>query len=278
MLFVTIHEQADQILPWLRYQSELKGMNLYGGGCTSQSCATLADACPKLEKLYIHSANLSVNDCRHLARLTELRDFTISGSVEAGGFAELRALPDVTRFGYFPARTPPSKEMLHELAGMPFVERLYLHLTDAELETLLTPSSDDPPVLPHVWRLQFGTATFTEQTLAKLKALPNLTHLTLSETKVNDAGATQLASLPKLRQLYLAHCPITDEGCKSLAKLTNLESLHLGATDITIEGVRHLTELKHLRQLTIKQCYQIRGPSEINSLPKSFLSRCRVVY
>jgi Leucine-rich repeat (LRR) protein len=275
--FVSVQYEADKILPWLKYQPNLAGLYLYGGECSTQSCRTIATGCPQLEEICIHSANLSVNDCRQLARLSRLRELSILGQIEEGGVDELSHLPHLMRFGYEPRGVRPSHAQLHKLAGMPQVRRLYLHLLDAELETALSPRAGDPPVLPSVSYLHLGPSSFSERSLAKLQALPKLTHLTLSETKVDDAGTRQLASLTNLRQLYLAHCPITDEGCQSLAKLSNLESLHLGGTKITIEGVRQLTVLKNLRQLTIKECYQIRDQSEIGALPKSFLSRCRVV-
>lgn len=275
--FVSVQHEADRTLPWLRYQPNLTGLYLYGGECTSQSCGTIAGVCPQLEELCIHSANLKVNDCRQLARLSRLRELSILGRIDVGGVDELSRLPLLTRFGYEPRFDRPSAALLHELAGMPQVKRLYLQLWDAELETLLSRSENGRPVLPNVRRLHLGPSRFSSQTIAKLQMLPQLTHLTLSETKIDDAGAKQLSSLTNLQQLYLAHCPITDEGCKSLAQLSNLESLHLGGTKVTIDGLRHLVGLKRLRQLTIKECYKIRSQSEIDSLPKSFLSRCRVV-
>lgn len=275
--FVSVQHEADRTLPWLKYQPNLTGLYLYGGECSSRSCGTVAVVCPQLVELFIHSANLDVNDCRQLARLSRLRELSILGRIDVGGVDELSHLPLLTNFGYEPRLDRPSDTLLHELAGMPHVKRLYLQLLDGELETLLSPRVDDPPLLPSVSRLHLGPSTFSPQTIAKLQMLPQLTHLTLSETKIDDAGAMQLSSLTNLRQLYLAHCPITDEGCKSLAKLSNLESLHLGGTKITIAGVQHLVGLKRLRQLTIKECYKIRSQSEIDSLPKSFLSRCRVV-
>jgi hypothetical protein len=52
-----------------------------------------------------------------------------------------------------------------------------------------------------------------------LRALPNLTHLALSNRRVGDVGAAHLAGLRTLRHLELASSQITSEGLKHLSGL-----------------------------------------------------------
>jgi hypothetical protein len=274
---------ADAGLRWLQWEPQVTALEYHGPLHTNRTCELIVECCPRLERLNLHEVDLSANDCQQLSRLTSLRSLELRCNVADGGMSHLATLPNLRTLRFFGSPGRVSANTLHGIAELDHVEMMELGTTDIDLRVLLMPRSDGTPVLPSLKHLTIRPyltirpSAMISASLSKFTAPPKLTHLTLSRTKVDDSGLSQLESLTNLRQLYLAHCPITDEGCKSLAKLTNLESLHLGATQITIDGVRQLSGLRHLRQLTIKQCYKIRDPSEIDSLPKSFLSRCRVV-
>lgn len=274
---------VDAGIWWLGGQRQLKGLTVLSRH-TSATFRLIAEHCPQLEGLHLRSLNLTVDDFRQIARLSNLSTlYLFDCHVPDGALSELSNQTSL-HFLVYERGHALSDASLRELAGLTSLWTLNLDIGDVELEKLLQPFDDGTPALANLRFLTLHDARFTGATLDRLANLPKLTHLTLSETKVDDQALKQLETVTKLTQLYLARCPITDESCLSLAKLTNLESLHLGGTKITMQGVRQLTDLKRLRQLNLKQCYGVDNivrspgdPSPIDSLPKSFLSRCRVL-
>jgi Leucine-rich repeat (LRR) protein len=55
-----------------------------------------------------------------------------------------------------------------------------------------------------------------------LKGQTSLSELSLSETRVTDAGLAHLRGLKGLTELWLDHTPVTDAGLAHLKGLTNL--------------------------------------------------------
>ncbi len=291
---------ADQVIPWLKWQPRLADLTLYGNGFSNRTCALIAECCPNLMALSLHSDYdggggmarplvLSTHDRRQLARLASLDYLLCSGTIEAGGLEELARLPRLRTFSYCPDAPSTTRVSFQGLGDFDALERLALDVTPAELQTFLGDLPDDRPVLARLKQLSFYSENvdhggrsarsygeFSAATLRQLTRFGNLTVLRLSE-KVGDHGVRHLESLTNLRELQLSFCRVTDVDCKSLTKLANLEKFNLEHTNITIEGLQELSRLPHLRELRIGQCRQIRDPSEIDSLPKSFLSRCRVV-
>lgn len=269
---------ADAGIRWLRWQKKLTKLRYRGPTHTLATFSLIADNCPELQALGLYDVMLSSNDLHHIGRLKSLNTLQlVNCQLSEPGLSQLETMP-MLKVLVYEHGLPLSKALLREMAGLKNIESIILSIDDAGLVTLCQPLPDGSPALPNLKQLTLHYSHIKGTSLSGLASLPELTHLTLSETKVDDQALRQLEPATKLRQLYLAHCPITDEGCQSLAKLPRLESLHLGATNITIDGVRQLTGLPRLRQLDVKQCYRIRHHTELRSLPKSFLSRCRLVY
>lgn len=80
---------------------------------------------------------------------------------------------------------------------------------------------------------------------------PELVELTLSNTKITDAGLDNLTKLKKLKKLRLSRTVITDKGMWALAKCERIEDLDLSQTEIGDFGVRELTALPRLKHLNL---------------------------
>lgn len=80
---------------------------------------------------------------------------------------------------------------------------------------------------------------------------PELLELTLSGTKITDAGLECLLQLKKLKKLRISNTMITDKGMSVLSKCERIEDLDLSQTEIGDFGVRELTALPRLKRLNL---------------------------
>lgn len=101
-----------------------------------------------------------------------------------------------------------------------------------------------------VTMVTFGPGT-TDDDLADVGSLQDLTFVNLSVTKVKGPGLANLKSLPKLEMLELTHSRVPDDGLQYLEGLQGLKSLTLVWLDITDLGVEHLRSLKGLQRLDL---------------------------
>ena len=81
--------------------------------------------------------------------------------------------------------------------------------------------------------------------------LGKITGLSLSDTKITDAGLKEVAKLQNLTELNLDGSKITDVGLKEVAKLQKLETLWLISTQITDAGLKELAKLQKLTWLDL---------------------------
>lgn len=77
--------------------------------------------------------------------------------------------------------------------------------------------------------------------------------LNLAKGKVSDQGLAVLSQLKNLSQLHLENSSVTDGGLANLSGLTSLQYLNLYGTGVTDAGLKHLEALKHLRKLYVWQ-------------------------
>ena len=89
----------------------------------------------------------------------------------------------------------------------------------------------------------------TDNGIAHVGKMPELTYLTLLYTRIGDAGLVHLADAKKLRLLDLRGCKITDTGLAHLTSLTGLAALKLRSSGVTDAGLAHLKGMKKLRGL-----------------------------
>ena len=80
---------------------------------------------------------------------------------------------------------------------------------------------------------------------------PELVELTLSATKITDAGLPHLTLLQKLKKIRLSNTAITDAGMTTLAKCERLEDVDISQTKIGDFGVWELRALPRLKSLNL---------------------------
>jgi hypothetical protein len=101
----------------------------------------------------------------------------------------------------------------------------------------------------------------SDEQLVGLKSLRDvpLRDLTVSSSRMSDAGLEQVAQLSGVHYLYLSACDkITDKGLAHLKKMPSLERLWVTAnSSITDEGIKSLAEIKKLNWLSLFGCKRV---------------------
>jgi hypothetical protein len=170
--------------------------------------------------------------------------------------------------------SPVSDEDLTHLAGLPYIERLYVtgfgkDVSDWELDQLRRPDRLIAPGargnnvsdagLAHLrrpdWLVTFGArdTLIGDGFVKRLQGATRLERLELGWSRITDEGLLAIRKLTKLKELYLWGTKITDGGMAALRNMTALESLELDWTDITDAGLIHLKDAKHLRYLSLSR-------------------------
>ncbi|MDW3648535.1 MAG: c-type cytochrome domain-containing protein [Bacteroidia bacterium] len=85
------------------------------------------------------------------------------------------------------------------------------------------------------------------------KAQKHITWLNLAKMNISDEMLAAIGKLENLSRLRLEKNPITDEGVKALSGLKNLESLNLYATEVTDAGLEPIAALSSLKNLYLWQ-------------------------
>jgi Leucine-rich repeat (LRR) protein len=117
-------------------------------------------------------------------------------------------------------------------------------------EVLARVAQLDDPAFDHLESLNLSGTTVGGD-LATLKALPDLTELSLAGTKVSDVDLEVLKGYKKLQRLVLDRCPVRGAGLEPLKALPNLTILSLDCPTFTDLSIRRLLELKQLRRLSL---------------------------
>ena len=94
-------------------------------------------------------------------------------------------------------------------------------------------------------------AGVTDDSIALIAGIKNLTKLNLYNTAVGDARWDELSKLPKLTWLNVDKTSVSDASLGGLGKLTSLTFLHLGSTQITDAGLGDLASLVNLKKLIV---------------------------
>jgi internalin A len=98
------------------------------------------------------------------------------------------------------------------------------------------------------WLALIGTGV-TDAGIAKLRALPSLERVWLSQTQITDAGIQQLSDIQSLTHLAIEATPTSDRCLVMLSKLPKLKSLSIGSPYFSPDGLRQLQSLKALEHL-----------------------------
>ncbi len=91
----------------------------------------------------------------------------------------------------------------------------------------------------------------TDDGLAALAGMTQLTRLNLWRLPIGDEGAAHLAPLTNMQWLNVDNTMLTDAGLESLVGMKKLSFLHLGSTAISDAGVKHLAGLTALKDLKV---------------------------
>ncbi len=105
--------------------------------------------------------------------------------------------------------------------------------TDADLQLL-------EAVGPKVYALNLATAQVSDQGLAVLARLPNLSQLHLEKSSIADSGLAPLSGLQGLQYINLYGTVITDAGLKHLEGLPHLQKLYLWQTKVSYDAAMAL--------------------------------------
>ncbi len=99
--------------------------------------------------------------------------------------------------------------------------------------------------------------------ITEIKDCLSITGLNLSENRsVTNEGLAYLVHLPQLTYLSLSSCALTDHGIDILLSLPKLEILDLSYCNrITNEGVKKLRALHNLKYLDLQGCVKINNSS-----------------
>jgi internalin A len=92
----------------------------------------------------------------------------------------------------------------------------------------------------------------TDDDLAKIATLSQLSRLNLSYTKISDLGLEHLRPLRNVTYLNCYYCEyISDGGIAFLKQWANLEYLNLRGTEVTSRVFEHISQMKKLKTLDV---------------------------
>ena len=244
---------------------------VFGGNAgTDAGVAEIAQAVPKLRRLWLFRSAVTDRAFPHVAKLGELEALHLAGAkisaaamievarlkklrvlelddtgVGDAGLEAIKVMPALVEISFKDMRGVGARGMA-ALAALRRLDTLHLGFADVDesLEKLAASRS--------LRQLSLQRATFHDAhapALAKIKALRVLA---LSYTPITDAALAHVASLPNLAALELIGTKITDEGAKALAQAKNLTELDLMSTDIGDAGLEALLKLPKLTSLVLR--------------------------
>ena len=136
---------------------------------------------------------------------------------------------------------------LREILGKNFfAEVVAVNVTHVQSEDELLAKIKE---LPELVRLQLSDCRITDSGLENLEGLIHLQELSVGGTFITDSGMPRLKQLTDLRWLWLDNTKVSDAGLASLEGLTHLQTLNLQGTYVTDVGLVHLRGLMSLKEL-----------------------------
>jgi hypothetical protein len=105
--------------------------------------------------------------------------------------------------------------------------------------------------LANVIYVDLRRGTLTEEGMAHLDHLSQLSLLWLDHSNITDVGLTHLEGLGQLRSLSLKSTEVTDAGLTYLRRLSKLQQLWLDDTRVTDAGLVRLEGMKQLCWLNL---------------------------
>jgi hypothetical protein len=137
---------------------------------------------------------------------------------------------------------------MHRIATLRTLEQLVLRGTSISDEGVA-----ELRVLWQLTDLDLSDTAITNRALAPLKDLKRLYRLDLSGTHINDDGSDDLVGLKRVADLNLAETDVTDRCLSSLASMRSLRHLSLRGTLVSAKEWTTLTRFTQLESLDLRQ-------------------------
>ena len=183
----------------------------------------------------------------HLARVPNLTNIELRfDSIAPNGIQYLQQSRTVRLDLYGSRVTDLDVAAASKLANVTWLELRSQRITDASLEHVGTMKQ-----LKYLHLLQ--TSGISNEGIAHICHLPNLSELFAVDTAITDEGLAQLAGLKRLDWLNLDRTQVSDKGMSQIAKITWLKRLTLARTPISNAGLAKLRPLQQLFHLDLAQ-------------------------
>jgi hypothetical protein len=144
--------------------------------------------------------------------------------------------------------SPLTDNDLAQLADLTALREL---LIDHPESTIKAAGIEHLAGLPNLQHLRIRASGIDDEALAAIARLPSLTILNLPQADLTDAGLVPLRDLPNLVQLRFGSPRVTDAGIQTVAQLPGLRRLHLIDVPISPLGLTELARAKQLESLYI---------------------------
>src|SRR5215211_7220363 len=127
-------------------------------------------------------------------------------------------------------------------------------ITGVDLRSSWVTASDLPQLaaLPYLTHLDLSLTRITDHGLQQLKNAPGIVELNLYYAEqITDEGMAAVKGWKKLKRINLRGTKVTDTTLEHLANVTTLEALDVGFAQITDVGLDRLTPLVNLKELVV---------------------------
>jgi Leucine-rich repeat (LRR) protein len=188
-----------------------------------------------------------------LAPLTRLQSLRIaSTSIDGCGLAHLRGLQGLSYLD-LGRRTRPENDPrgFRDSPWRAYEKSLYGDQTRNVAEHL---SLESMPVFSVLKSLNLANTLLDDACVAAISRQPNLKHLDVSGTNIEDEWLRHLAD-SELESLNLSDTPLSSAGLLNVASIVTLTDLKIERTRISADDVGLLQRLPVLQTLALDQCY-----------------------
>jgi Leucine-rich repeat (LRR) protein len=228
------HTRSATELEHLKNVTTLKELHLRNINVTDDTLKHFSGL-TSLERLMVYYARtpLRVTDegMAHLKKLTKLQRLNLPNTqITDKGLGHLNGMTKLQVLGLYECKATGIGFANLRLPELYSVHLMNSPISDAGLKALAECSSPAQLVLR-------DCRDVSDEGLAHLKDLIQLTSLDLSGTNITDAGLVHLQTMQRLQHLKLERTKITDAGLAHLARLSKLDHIHLAETGVNPEAV-----------------------------------------
>lgn len=218
-------------------------------GCDPINDASLAAISNCRDLIWLDVKETRVTDAamKHLRSMhrlqrLEMRDTGVTGS----GLATIPEVP--LRWVALAGPAPPGFDRI--VGRFPGLRVLHVYSDengDKEARLLVR-------ALPRLIYLELRYARLTDDALADLAELKDVSGLDLSNTRVTGTGLRHLARLSRLRELKLDYAPLRADSLKAIGRINRLRELSIGDTDVNDASIASLAGMNpHLSVLNLSK-------------------------